>query len=50
MRGRQVDWFRQVKEQVFSEDEHITVAKIGDKVVNTKRSWKEANTIQESSG
>ena len=26
-----------------------TVAEIGDKVVNMKRSWKEANAMQESS-
>ena len=52
LRGKQMAWYKLVKEEVFAGDDymHITVKKIADKVFNIKRSWKEAKAMQEQSG
>ncbi|KAF8425569.1 hypothetical protein EV426DRAFT_716101 [Tirmania nivea] len=50
LRGKQIKWHKLVKEQVFSNDEHITVKRITDKATNMKRSWKEARAMQQRSG
>ncbi|KAF8430084.1 hypothetical protein EV426DRAFT_579674 [Tirmania nivea] len=50
LRGKQITWHKLVKGQVFSNDEHITVKRITDKVTNLKRSWKEARAMQQRSG
>ncbi|KAF8461924.1 hypothetical protein BDZ91DRAFT_736061 [Kalaharituber pfeilii] len=50
IRGKQITWYKQVKEQVFAYEDHITVKKISDKMANAKRAWKEAKAILERSG
>ena len=44
LRGKQITWHKLAKEQVFPNDDHITVKKIGGKAINMKRSWKGATT------
>ncbi|KAF8477480.1 hypothetical protein BDZ91DRAFT_778536 [Kalaharituber pfeilii] len=46
--GKQITWYKQVKEEEFADDDHITVKKINDKVVNAKRAWKEARAMLDS--
>ena len=52
LKGKQIAWHKDVKDQVFSEpgDEHITVKKITEKASNMKRRWKEAKAMAELSG
>jgi len=52
LRGKQSEWHKRVKAQVFRDegDEYITVKKIGEKVNNMKKCWKEAKAMQECSG
>lgn len=40
LRGKQITWHKQVKDEVFSNDNHITVKKLGDKVFNMKKAWR----------
>ena len=49
LQGKQTAWFKDVKQQEFSNDEHITVKRIADKVTNMKRAWKGAKALQERS-
>ena len=46
LRGKQLAWYKLVKEEVFSEEEHITLKKISEKVNNMKKRWKQAKSIQ----
>ena len=48
LRGKQRTWHKDVKEQVFSENEEITVRRIGDKVSNMKNAWRNARKIPEN--
>lgn len=50
LRGKQCRWHKDVKDEVFHSEEHITVKKINDKVSNMKRQWKEAKVLQGKSG
>ncbi|KAF8459269.1 hypothetical protein BDZ91DRAFT_464829 [Kalaharituber pfeilii] len=50
LRGKQVVWHKDVKDQVFSDDDHITVKKIGEKAQNMKKSWKDAKAMHTRSG
>ena len=50
LRGKQTAWFKDIKEQEFPDDEHITIKKISDKVNNMKKAWKAAKGMQERSG
>ena len=50
LRGRPADWILKVKEDIFSENVHITAKKERDKYPNMKKSWKEAKMMQEQSG
>jgi len=50
LRGKQATWHKDVKEQIFAENEEITVKRIGEKVQNMKNSWRNARKIQEQSG
>ena len=50
LRGKQVTWHKDVKEQLFSNDNHITVRKITNKVANMKRAWRDARAMQDQSG
>ena len=36
LQGKQSAWFKNVKEQEFANDEHITIRKIAEKVMNRK--------------
>ncbi|RPB18712.1 hypothetical protein L211DRAFT_692041 [Terfezia boudieri ATCC MYA-4762] len=50
LRGKQLAWYKDVKEQVFGDNEDITVKRIGEKVQNMKIAWRNARKIQEQSG
>ena len=50
LKGKQIAWHKDVKDQVFADDEHIMVKKITEKANNMKRRWKEAKTMLELSG
>lgn len=50
LKGKQVAWHKDIKEQIFATDKHITVKKITDKAGNMKRTWKAAKAMQEQSG
>ena len=50
LRGKQITWYKEVKEEAFVDDGNITVKKISEKVGNMKRVWKDAKAIQARSG
>lgn len=50
LHGKQSRWYRDVKDEVFYNDEHITVKKINDKASNMKKASKEAKASQGDSG
>lgn len=50
LQGKQVTWHKELKQEVFPDEEHITVKKITDKATNMKRAWKEAKALQDSTG
>jgi hypothetical protein len=50
LRGKPADWVNKVKEEVFSDNEHVTVKKLKDKYTNMKKAWKDAKAMQEQSG
>ena len=50
LRGKPADWINRVKEEVFSENNHITAQKVRDKYGNLKKAWKDAKKMQEQSG
>ena len=50
LRGKQSAWFKDIKDQEFADEEHITVKKITDKVQNMKKAWRVAKAMQERSG
>ena len=41
LRGRPADWIHKVKEDIFSDNEHITAKKVRDKHTNMKKAWKD---------
>lgn len=50
LRGRQAAWHKDVKDQVFADNEEITVKRIKEKVQNMRSSWKLARKLREQSG
>ncbi|KAF8421680.1 hypothetical protein EV426DRAFT_608723 [Tirmania nivea] len=50
LRGKQAVWHKDVKAQVFAEDEEMTVTRIRDKAHNMKKAWSEARKLREQSG
>ena len=50
LRGKQAAWHKDIKAQVFGNDNHITLKKIKEKAANMKRAWKDAKAMQELSG
>ena len=50
IRGKQVQWHKEVKEQVFADEEHILVKRITEKMGNMRKAWKDAKAMQERSG
>jgi hypothetical protein len=50
LRGKQSAWHKDVKEQLFGDNEDITVKRIGEKVQNMKGAWRNARKLQEQSG
>ena len=50
LRGKQITWQKDAKEQLFPNDSHIMIRKLTDKVANMKRAWKEARAMQDQSG
>ena len=50
LRGKQSRWYPDVKDEVFYNEEHITVKKINDKASNMKKAWKEAKASQGDTG
>ena len=51
LNGKQLSWYKEVKEDVFSGHDHdgITGRKITDKVSNMKKHWKEVRATAELS-
>ncbi|KAF8427483.1 hypothetical protein EV426DRAFT_699314 [Tirmania nivea] len=37
LRGKQVAWYKEVKEQAFANEDHITVKRISEKIGNIKK-------------
>lgn len=50
LRGKQSVWHNDIKEQVFAEDEDITVKRIREKVQNMKNAWRSARKLWQQSG
>jgi len=48
--GKQAAWHKDVKGQVFAEDEEMTINQIRDKVQNMKKAWSEARKLRKQSG
>ena len=49
LRGKEIIWQKDAKEQLWPNDAHITIRKLTDKVANMKRAWKEAREMQDQS-
>jgi len=49
IRGKQVQWHREVKDQVFADEEHIPVKRISEKIGNMRKAWRDAKAMQERS-
>ncbi|KAF8439174.1 hypothetical protein BGX38DRAFT_1208809 [Terfezia claveryi] len=50
LRGLQRKWHKDVKEEVFADDENITFNRIRDKVSNMKAAWSQAKKARDQSG
>jgi len=50
IRGKQVQWHKEVKEQVFADEEHILVKRITEKMDTMRKAWKDAKAMQERPG
>jgi len=50
IRGKQVQWHKEVKEQVFAAEEHIPVKRITEKMGNKRKARKGVKAVQERSG
>ncbi|RPB20104.1 hypothetical protein L211DRAFT_572676 [Terfezia boudieri ATCC MYA-4762] len=50
LRGKQVAWHKEVKEQAFANEDHITVKRISEKMGNMKKAWNAARAMQTRSG
>ena len=50
IRGKQVQWHKEVKEQVFADEEHIPVKRITEKMGSMRKAWKGAKAGQKRSG
>jgi len=46
LRGKQIAWHKEVKEQIFGAEKHSTVKRIPEKMSNMKKIWKDASTIR----
>jgi len=46
IRGKQVQWQKEVKEQVFADEEHIPVKRIIEKMGNMRKAWKDVKAMQ----
>ncbi|KAF8430098.1 hypothetical protein EV426DRAFT_579780 [Tirmania nivea] len=50
LRGKQAAWHKDVKDQLFSEDEWISIKRIKEKAQNLKIAWTKARKIRDQSG
>jgi len=50
LRGKQSSWHKDVKEQVFKENEEISVKRIREKAQNMKIAWSKARKLRDQSG
>ena len=50
LHGKRAVWHKDVKAQVFAEDEEMTLIRIRDKAQNMKKAWSEARKLREQSG
>ena len=50
LRGKQITWYKEVKDEEFGAEAHITVKKISDKLGNMRKVWKDAKAMQARSG
>ena len=50
LRGKQITWYKEVKDAEFADEDHITVKKISDKLGNMRRVWKDTKAMQVQSG
>jgi len=44
IRGKQIQWHKEVKDQVFADQDHISVKRITEKMGNMRKSWKDASS------
>ena len=44
LRGKQATWYKDIKDQVFVNDDHITLKKIKEKATNMKRASEPLNS------
>jgi len=49
LRGRQAVWHKDVKDQGFTNDKHVT-ERICDKAANMKKQWRETSAMRQRSG
>jgi len=47
LRGQQKKWHKDVKEEVFADDDSITLNRIRDKVANMKVAWSTAKKARD---
>jgi len=50
LKGKQATWHKDVKDQLFADQEEITVKRIREKVNNMKAAWRETRKLREQSG
>jgi len=50
LRGKQAVWHKDVKDQAFKNDEHVTVKRICDKAANMRRQWRDTLAMRNRSG
>ena len=50
LKGKQLACHKEMKDEVFAADDHITVKEIGEKAGNMKKCWKLAKAKQDLSG
>jgi len=50
LRGKQAVWHKDVKDQVFKNDEHVTVKRICGKAANMRRQWRDTSAMRNRSG
>jgi len=50
LRGKQAVWHKDVKDQVFKNDEHVMMKRICDKAANMRRQWRDTSAMRNRSG